>query len=99
MKRPRFISALLCFLLCSGALLSVPPAHPYLPANAVTYLAVFSPVLYEQAALPERVSLSVAPVFQLPELPNGCEGTSLTAVLRYFGYNADKVDIALNYVP
>ena len=33
---------------------------------------------------------------QLPELPTGCEVTSLTMVLNYLGYDADKTDIAAN---
>jgi uncharacterized protein YvpB len=36
---------------------------------------------------------------QKPELPNGCEITSLTAVLNYYGYTADKLDMADNYLP
>ncbi|MBP0977968.1 MAG: C39 family peptidase [Oscillospiraceae bacterium] len=35
---------------------------------------------------------------QLPELPTGCEITSLTMVLRYLGADADKVDIARGYL-
>lgn len=35
---------------------------------------------------------------QLPELPTGCEVTSLTMVLNYLGYDADKTDIAANYL-
>ena len=35
---------------------------------------------------------------QVPELPTGCEVTSLTMVLNYLGYDADKTDIAANYL-
>ena len=35
---------------------------------------------------------------QLPELPTGCEVTSLTMALNYCGVEADKCDIADNYL-
>lgn len=35
---------------------------------------------------------------QMPELPTGCEVTSLTMVLSYLGFDADKVDIARDYL-
>ena len=37
-------------------------------------------------------------ISQLPELPTGCEVTSLTMVLNHLGINADKLDIADNYL-
>lgn len=43
--------------------------------------------------------ISVSVVYQNPELPTGCEITSLTMVLRHFGYPADKCDLADNYLP
>lgn len=43
--------------------------------------------------------LAVPVVKQKPELPNGCEVTSLTAILNYYGIDADKVDLAKNYLP
>lgn len=35
---------------------------------------------------------------QLPELPTGCEVTSLTMVLKYMGFNIGKLDISRNYL-
>lgn len=35
---------------------------------------------------------------QNPDLPTGCEVTSLTMVLNYLGYPADKNDLAANYL-
>lgn len=35
---------------------------------------------------------------QNPELPTGCEITSLTSVLNYYGYNVDKTTMADNYL-
>ena len=36
---------------------------------------------------------------QYPELPTGCEITALTMVLNYYGYNVDKITMALDYMP
>lgn len=38
-------------------------------------------------------------VLQKPELPTGCEITSLTMLLNYIGYDVDKVDMSDNYLP
>ncbi len=35
---------------------------------------------------------------QLPELPTGCEVTSLSMVLNYYGYDIDKLELARNYL-
>ncbi|SCG83990.1 hypothetical protein DW1_2426 [Proteiniborus sp. DW1] len=47
----------------------------------------------------EEVYIDVPTVMQNPELPNGCEITSLTAVLNSKGYNADKLEMADVYLP
>lgn len=36
---------------------------------------------------------------QYPELPTGCEITAVTMVLNYYGYQVNKVTIALDYMP
>ena len=36
---------------------------------------------------------------QLPQLRTGCEVTALAMVLSYYGYPADKVNLAMNYLP
>ncbi|NIK79837.1 uncharacterized protein YvpB [Paenibacillus castaneae] len=47
----------------------------------------------------KKVYLNVDTIMQNPELPNGCEITSLTAVLQYYGYDATKTEMADNYLP
>ena len=39
-----------------------------------------------------------SPICQYPELPTGCEMTSLTMVLNFYGISADKCDISDNYL-
>ena len=41
----------------------------------------------------------VPQILQNPELPNGCEITSLCMLLRYWGYDADKCVLADRYLP
>lgn len=38
-------------------------------------------------------------ILQKPELPTGCESTSLTMVLNFLGYNVSKTEIAETYLP
>ncbi|WIV13326.1 C39 family peptidase [Proteiniborus sp. MB09-C3] len=47
----------------------------------------------------DEVYIDVPTVMQNPELPNGCEITSLTSVLNYKGYNAEKTEMADVYLP
>lgn len=46
-----------------------------------------------------EVRLPVPEVMQLPQLPNGCEATSLAALLQYRGIPANKIDLAYGYIP
>ena len=42
--------------------------------------------------------INVKPLSQYPELATGCEITSLTMALRYYGFDADKCDLSDNYL-
>lgn len=46
-----------------------------------------------------EVFIPVEKVMQLPELPNGCEITSLTSVLNFYGHDVSKLDMADHYLP
>lgn len=53
----------------------------------------------EPAELSARsCQISVSPILQNPELPTGCEITSLTMALNYAGYPVDKCTIADEYL-
>lgn len=57
---------------------------------------------FTQASSPDTSTsgtcIQLTPLNQYPELPTGCEITSLTMVLNYFGFDADKCDLADNYL-
>lgn len=48
--------------------------------------------------VPAEADLSVDTIWQLPELPTGCETTALTMVLNYHGFSVDKTTIADDYL-
>ena len=50
-------------------------------------------------SLPETALLDVPVVYQRLEMPNGCEAAALTMLLQYYGFAADKLDIAYAYIP
>ncbi|CAG7622381.1 C39 family peptidase [Paenibacillus allorhizosphaerae] len=43
--------------------------------------------------LPKKAMLEAPLVFQKPELPSGCELTSLTMLLQYYGVNKSKMEL------
>lgn len=47
----------------------------------------------------DNIQLNVECVYQNPELPTGCEVTSLTTVLNYLGYNVDKLTMSDLFLP
>ena len=52
----------------------------------------------EESDLPRSYILDVKNIMQNPELPTGCEITSLTIVLNHLGFNVDKLYMANNYL-
>lgn len=48
---------------------------------------------------PVTMDLPVKNIKQNPELPNGCEVTSLAIVMNYIGVSVDKCDLSDNYLP
>lgn len=60
------------------------------PTDAYGHRIITSQQLY--------MLLPVQHISQLPELPTGCEVTSLTMVLNYLGFNVHKCELADNYL-
>lgn len=56
--------------------------------------------LFIETANPNSSSgIAVPLVMQKPELPNGCEITSLTAIFNYYGEEVNKLTMADKYLP
>lgn len=55
--------------------------------------------LYSRVCRRFDVRLPMRAVLQNPGLPNGCEATSLAALLKYKGIAANKLDLAYAYIP
>ena len=69
---------------------AVPPG-----AEATDKMPLQSDCLSVAADTESRLSL----IYQYPELPNGCEVTSLAMLLKWAGYPIDKIELAENYLP
>ena len=54
---------------------------------------------FETAAPEEHLIPNFPILYQMPELPTGCEITALTMVLHYYGYDVDKTTMAGRYLP
>lgn len=75
----------------------VPAASSSAAASSSGEPAVSAP---EEEPLPASYVLRDFPiVYQLPELPTGCEITALAMVLQFYGLDADKVLLAREYLP
>ena len=61
----------------------------------ITDIAVTKETVEKQ---PKAYSLDVKTIYQKPELPTGCEVTSLAMVLDYIGYSVTKTDLADKYL-
>ncbi len=50
--------------------------------------------------MPDTYTIDPFPLInQMPELPTGCEITAMTMVLNYYEFPADKVEMAVQYLP
>lgn len=69
-------------------------------SNTITSTSNYTRINHDTASRNNSnvVNLDVNVIYQLPELPTGCEITSLAMVLNYFGYNIDKETLANDYL-
>ncbi|NLZ37139.1 MAG: C39 family peptidase [Clostridiales bacterium] len=54
----------------------------------------FVEITDEYETIPKISTLDVKNVLQIPELPNGCEITSLTILINHLGFDVDKLTMA-----
>lgn len=73
-------------------------AAPPPATAAVTTVAATTKTPPTTAADGQKQLSNFKVIQQLPELPTGCEITSLTMALNYSGCSADKCDLADNYL-
>lgn len=78
---------------------SQPPAGAPKQAPAPPPAAKKAAEVQRHPSFGEGFFLEVPLIEQTPELPNGCEATSLAMVLQYLGYPADKLELAYDYIP
>ncbi len=97
------MALILLFSLTSMAAAPLSAHLPYVPVPAPEEPSPIQVVpVVERTPEPEPdplVQIEVKNILQEPELPNGCETTSLAIVLQYLGYKVDKVDLDENYLP
>jgi uncharacterized protein YvpB len=49
--------------------------------------------------MPQTAYIEMENILQKPELPTGCEITAFTILLRFYGFDAEKTDLAKNHLP
>ncbi|WP_281944244.1 C39 family peptidase [Paenibacillus tyrfis] len=62
-------------------------------AAAAKAAATAAPPAAKPVERPKSILLEAPHIRQLPELPSGCEVTSLTMLLQYYGVNKSKMDL------
>lgn len=67
--------------------------------NDTSYCSTEITVKVPEAEAGTSRYIKVDNILQLPELPTGCEITSLTMLLNHIGFKADKRNLADNYLP
>lgn len=84
------------FIIClAGMYLLIIWYGKVLPVNGAYF---WSPE-FEMEYIHDDLEENFKTVLQEPELPTGCEITAMTMVLNYYGFDADKVEMAREYLP
>ncbi|KEK11663.1 hypothetical protein EP18_10925 [Lysinibacillus sphaericus] len=71
----------------------------YLTEKKFTYTSSTQSILVQTNAVDHNKGFGVPVILQTPELPHGCEITTLTAVLNYYGAETSKLEMDQNYLP
>lgn len=71
----------------------------YITEKEFTYSQTKQNLIVQTNAPNSEQALAVPSLLQHPELPNGCEITTLTAVLNYYGAATDKMEMTDQYLP
>ena len=69
------------------------------PASSEVVSGTPAPTETVSGEHPPEHNPAVTLIYQNPELPNGCEITSLAILLNWAGYPIDKVELSDNYLP
>lgn len=75
---------------------------PEIMGKAVRTCTLEGKFVRDSLKISDRTAYSISGfpiILQMPELRKGCEITALTMVLNFYGYQADKSDMAFNYLP
>lgn len=101
--RPACAVLLFCVLLLGGCTTLPAGGRPAGTLQSATF--AIAPVIGQkqppQGTWPAPASriLPVENILQNPQLPNGCEATSLAILLGYHGFTVDKMEMAYQYLP
>lgn len=98
MKKMFVFTIALCICLCGCRANSPPQEHVATTTSTTTTTITTSTTTTTTTKPPSSVRLYVKNIMQNPELPTGCEITSATILLNYYGYAVNKEQMC-EYLP
>ena len=98
MRKLLALTIVLCICLCGCRENQQPQEHVTTTTSATTTTITTLTTTTTTTKQPPSVRLDVPNILQNPELPTGCEITSATILLNYYGYAVDKEQMC-SYLP